>query len=86
MGGITGQQLDGGKVARLLPSWNILFAFVSTTKIPIVLKGPGQRHLFAEHSSSSVIQNHRMPVPGDLPAVAHGQSLGLGSDTRVLFD
>lgn len=82
-GGITGQQLDGGKVARLLPSWNIHFAFVSTTKIPIVLKGPGQRHLFAEHSSSSVIQNHRMPVPGDLPGVARWQSLGLVK--HVLF-
>lgn len=42
-GGAAGQQLDRGKVARLLPSWNLHFAFSSTAEIPLILKGPAQK-------------------------------------------
>lgn len=71
-GGATGQQLEGGKAARLLPSWNIHFAFLRPQNSYLSLKAQARRHLFGEHISLSVIQNQTTAMPRRAPKIYQG--------------
>lgn len=63
-GGVPGPQLDGGKVARPLPSWKIHFAFFQPQKSYLRLKVQARRHLLGEHPSPSVIKSHKLAGTG----------------------
>lgn len=78
-GGATAQQLDGGKVARLLPSWNIHFAFLQPqiSQLSLKTQARGSSSLNLRHSQSDELQNGSARKGlGELPGVARWQPSG----------
>lgn len=75
---VEGQQLDTGKVSRLLSSWNIHFAFLQPQRSYLSLKAEAKSHLTGERPSPSVIRKHNYHAGKGLTSarVTHWQPLG----------